>query len=59
MAPFPMFLSLVCSEKRVLGIINLPTGQDVGLIPPLFYCSGTCLVLLLHGSVAKQICFLE
>ena len=31
------------------------TGQDVGPIPPLFYAFGTCLVLLLHGFVAKQV----
>ena len=32
------------------------TGQDVGLMPPLFYCLGAHLMLLLHGFVAKQAC---
>ena len=32
------------------------TGQVVGLMPPLFYCFGACLVLLLHGFVAKKAC---
>ena len=32
------------------------TGQAVGLMPPLFYCCGSCPVLLLHGFVAKQTC---
>ena len=34
-------------------------GQDVGLMPPLFYCLGACLLPLLCGYVAKQTCFLE
>ena len=25
-------------------------------MPPLFYCFGACLMLLLHGFVAKQTC---
>ena len=25
-------------------------------MPPLFYCLGACLMLLLHGFVAKQAC---
>ena len=32
------------------------TGQDVGLIPPLFVLLGACLMLLLHSFVAKQVC---
>jgi len=32
------------------------TGQDVGLMPPLFYYLGTCLMFLSHGFVAKQAC---
>ena len=32
------------------------TGQVVGLMPPLFYCFGACLVLLLHSFVAKKAC---
>ena len=32
------------------------TGQDVGLMPPLLYCLGACLMLLLHGFVTKQAC---
>ena len=32
------------------------TGQDVGLMAPLFYCFGVRLVLLLHGFVVKQAC---
>ena len=32
------------------------TGQDVGLIPALFYCLGACLMFLLPGFVAKQAC---
>ena len=35
------------------------TGQDRGLIPPLFYCLGAGLMPLLHGFVGKQACFLE
>ena len=30
------------------------TGQDMGLLPPLLYCLGARLLLLLHGFVAKQ-----
>ena len=30
----------------------------MGLIPPLFYCLGACLVLLLHGFVANQTCLI-
>ena len=30
------------------------TGQDVGLMRPLFYCFGTRLMLLLHGFVVKH-----
>ena len=32
------------------------TGQDVCFIPPLFSYLGACLMLLLHGFVAKQAC---
>ena len=31
------------------------TEQDVAVMPPLFYCFGACLLLLLHGFVAKQV----
>ena len=32
------------------------TGQDVGLLAPFFFvCLGACLLLLLHGFVAKQV----
>lgn len=50
------FLFFMCRE-HVLGIINFPelTGQDVCLMPPLFYCLGAylscfgCMVLLLSN----------
>ena len=30
-------------------------GQNVGTMPLLSYVLGTCLLLLLHGFVAKQV----
>ena len=43
----------------VLRIINSEfTGQEVGLMPPLFYCLRARLVPLLQGFVAKQACFI-
>ena len=61
MSPFPyIFVSSACRRMcpRTHSLAEL-TGQNVGLIPPLFYCFGTCLMLLLHGFVAKQTYFLE
>ena len=58
---FPyVFVFSMCRETCPQNheLINL-TGQDVGLIPPLFYCLGVCLMLLLHGFVVKIGCFLE
>ena len=28
-------------------------------MPPLLYCFGPCLVLLLHGFIAKQVSLIE
>ena len=58
MSPFP-YVCIFSTKERVLGI-TLPelTGQDVGLIPPLFYCLGSCLVFLLHSFNAKQACLI-
>ena len=61
MSPFPyIFLFSACRRMcpRTHSLAEL-TGQNVGLIPPLFYCFGTWLMLLLHGFVAKQTYFLE
>ena len=44
----------VCSRND-FGLI----GQDLGLIPLLFYCLGAGLMPLLHSFVGKQTCFLE
>ena len=58
---FEMSLSInycfyMCRE-HVLGISNTEfTGQDVGLIPQVFYYLGARLMLLLHGFVAQQAC---
>ena len=41
-----------CAES--MSQLTELTGQDVGLMPPVFYCLGACLVLLTHGFVAKQ-----
>ena len=58
MSPFPYIF--VCSVHRIACLRNHlltdPTGEDVGLIPQLFYCLGACLMLLLYGFVAKQAC---
>ena len=43
----------VCPRDHLLIYL---TGQDMGLLPPLFYCLGACLMLLSHGFVAKQAC---
>ena len=44
----------VCAE-HVLVVINfLSSLGRTELIPPLFYCLGAHLMLLLHGFVAKQ-----
>ena len=45
------------AQRVCLGVINSLSslGRDVGPIPPLFYALGTCLMLLLHGLVAKQV----
>lgn len=54
MLPFPILLFLVCAEEHVLGVINLLTGQDVGLSQPLVYCYGACLMLLFHGLLISK-----
>ena len=44
----------VCRE-HVLGTgssLTELTGQDVGFIPPLFYCFGVYLMLLLEKAMA-------
>ena len=43
----------VCPRNHPLGEL---VGQGVGLMLPLFYCFRVCLMLLLHGFVAKQAC---
>ena len=35
------------------------TRQDVSLMPPLLYCFGPYLMLLLHGFIAKQVSLIE
>ena len=62
MSPFPyIFVFSVCRRicPRTHSLAELTVQKNVGLIPPLFYCLGTCLMLLLCGFVAKQTCFLE
>ena len=56
MSPFPYSpLYLVHAEQALSqGLANF-NGQDAGLIPTLLCSSGPCLVLLLHGFVAKQV----
>ena len=44
----------MCVES--LSYLAELTGQDVGLMPPLFYCLGTCLWHLFHSFVAKEAC---
>ena len=55
MSPFPfIFFSVhrgACPRNHELTEL---TGQDVGLMPPLFYFLGACLMLLLHGFVASK-----
>ena len=52
------FLCVQRACSRDHELTELP-GQDVGLMPLLFYCLGVCLLPLLRGCVAKQTCFLE
>jgi len=40
---------------REHGLSELP-GQDVGLRPPLFYCLGASLMILLCVFAAEQAC---
>ena len=48
----------LCVQRAYLRDHELTelAGQDVGLMPLLFYCFGVRLVLLLHGFVVKQAC---
>ena len=48
--------SMSCTRSHLLTEL---TGQDVGLVSPLFYCLGACHMLLLHGFVIMQTCFLQ
>lgn len=43
----------MCREACI-EIIDLPHWAGYGLILPLFYCLGTCLMILLHGFATKQ-----
>lgn len=47
----PENIFYVCREHVL--ILSEFTGQDVGLMPRLFYCLGACLMLLLHAFVSK------
>ena len=51
-------LLFLCVQRACLRRHKLTelTEQDVGLMPPLFYCLGACLMLRLHGFLAKQTC---
>ena len=49
------FLCVQRAYPRDHELTELP-GQDMGLMPPLFYCLGVRLVLLLHGFVVRQAC---
>ena len=44
----------VCREHVQGSLIYW--AHCAGLMPPLFYCFGVCLMCLLHGFVAKQDC---
>lgn len=57
MSPFPK-LVFTCAESTSWGhcFLNFGTGQDVGLLPPSFYCFEACLTLLFHGFVFKLAC---
>ena len=43
-----------CSEST--SQLTEFSGQDMGLMPPLSYYLGACLVLLLNGFVGKKAC---
>ena len=49
------FHFFMCAEN--MSQLTKLTGQDVGLMSPVFYCLGACLVLLMHGFVAKRAWF--
>ena len=58
MSPFPYIFVFsacrrVCPRNHQLTEL---AGQDMCLMPPLFYCFGACLMLLLLVFVAKQAC---
>ena len=57
-AIFPSMIVFVCvCTESVWGWVLIElAGQDVGLMPSLFYHLGVCSVLLLHGFAAKQAC---
>ena len=51
------WLFFMCAESMSSGSLNCwAHWAGCGLMPPLFHCLGACLVLLLHGFVAKRAC---
>ena len=54
MSPFYKLLFLcLCVPRACLEL----TGQNLGLTPPLFYCLRARLMLLLHGFIVRQVCW--